>query len=177
MALWNDLHKLFWIENAVMVIILDTWGELARSMLILNLMCALDEGQKKVGVNCLLLMSGSLRSWVGPTSNSLSHKGKLSYVICSKSKASSKSCGSSNSQVLYSGKYDVATRITSVLQIQCAWYCCCLKLLTCNFSSGPTESASSVYLELFYFYIKSAFRQLQWKYNIFPAFLSKSPCF
>lgn len=74
----------------------------------------------------MLLKSCSLRSWVGPTSNSLSCKGKLSYVICSKFKAASKSCSSSNSQVLYSGKYDVAMHITSVLQIQYSGYCCCL---------------------------------------------------
>lgn len=38
----NDLHKLFWTENAVMAIILGTLGEFARSMLISNLICASD---------------------------------------------------------------------------------------------------------------------------------------
>lgn len=119
-------------------------------------------------------MSCSLRSWVGPTPTHLSCEGKLSDVICSKTWASSKSCGSPNLWEWYSGKCDVAMHITSVLQIQYIWYCCGLKLLTCNFSSGSTESAGWVYLELFYFHINSAFKWLQWKYiTTFPAFFRK----
>lgn len=53
----------------------DNSRVLARPGLVFNLLCAQDQGQKEVGGNSSLSKSCFFRSWVVPTSTSLSCKG------------------------------------------------------------------------------------------------------